>query len=160
TLTGDDSLSRRPMRRVIDPLVAMGARIQSRDGCAPLEIHGAALSAIDWTSPVPSAQVKSAPMLAGLRATGTTTVREPLATRDHTGRAFRTLGLTSHTEGLACRVDGGQHAVAPRATLVVPGDPSSAAVWAATAAALPGSAVRLEGVCLNPHRLGFVAALE
>jgi 3-phosphoshikimate 1-carboxyvinyltransferase len=160
TLTGDESLSRRPMRRVIDPLTAMGAQIGSREGCAPLEIHGASLSAIDWTSPVPSAQVKSALMLAGLRAAGTTVVREPLATRDHTERAFPTFGLTSRTEGLACFVDGGQDAVAPRTTLVVPGDPSSAAVWAAAAAALPGSSVRLDGVCLNPHRLGFVAALE
>lgn len=148
------------MRRVIDPLVAMGARIGSRGGCAPLEIHGAPLSAIDWTSPVPSAQVKSALMLAGLRATGTTAVREPLSTRDHTERAFPTFGLTSRTEGLTCFIEGGQRAIAPEAALVVPGDPSSAAVWAAAAAALPGSRVRLDGVCLNPHRLGFVAALD
>jgi 3-phosphoshikimate 1-carboxyvinyltransferase len=160
TLTGDASLSRRPMRRVIDPLAAMGARIGSREGCAPLEIHGASLSAIDWTSPVPSAQVKSALMLAGLRAAGTTSVREPLATRDHTERAFPTFGLTSRTEGLTCLVQGGQHATAPQAVLVVPGDPSSAAVWAAAAAALPGSTLRLDGVCLNPHRIGFVAALD
>lgn len=160
TLTGDESLSRRPMRRVIDPLVAMGARIGSRGWCAPLEIHGGPLSAIDWTSPVPSAQVKSALMLAGLRATGTTAVREPLATRDHTERAFPTFGLTSRTEGLTCFIEGGQRAIAPEAALVVPGDPSSAAVWAAAAAALPGSRVRLDGVCLNPHRLGFVAALD
>jgi 3-phosphoshikimate 1-carboxyvinyltransferase len=143
-----------------DPLAAMGARIDSRDGCAPLEIHGASLSAIDWTSRVPSAQVKSALMLAGLRAAGTTAVREPLATRDHTERAFPTFGLASRTEGLTCFIDGGQHAIAPQAPLVVPGDPSSAAVWAAAAAALPGSTVQLQGVCLNPHRLGFVAALQ
>jgi 3-phosphoshikimate 1-carboxyvinyltransferase len=160
TLTGDDSLSRRPMRRVIDPLTAMGARIGSHNGCAPLEIHGAPLSAIDWTSPVPSAQIKSALMLAGLRATGTTCIREPLATRDHTERAFPTFGLASRTEGLSCFVDGGQQAVAPAGALEVPGDPSSAAVWAAAAAAMPGSSVRLDGVGLNPHRLGFVAALD
>ncbi len=159
---GDASLSRRPMRRVIDPLTAMGARIASTDGHAPLVIEGGALSPITWNSPVPSAQVKSAILLAGLTADGTTTVIEPLPTRDHTERAFPAFGLQTVTDASrhAVSVTGVQHAVAPATPLRVPGDPSTAAVWAAAAAALPGSAVELSGVCLNPHRLGFVRALE
>ena len=157
---GDASLCRRPMRRVIDPLTAMGARIGSRDGRAPLVIDGGGLSAITWDCPVPSAQVKSAILLAGLRATGRTVVREPLPTRDHTERAFPTFGLEVSAAPLEASVHGGQEAIAPPDPLDVPGDPSSAAAWAAAAAALPGSDVRLEGVCLNPHRLGFVRALE
>lgn len=160
TIVGDASLSRRPMRRVIDPLTAMGARIQSNEGHAPLEIDGADLTAIDWTTPVPSAQIKSAVLLAALHAHGVTTVREPLATRDHTERMFRAYGIELAVDGLSCSITGGQEGVAPAGMLAVPGDPSSAAVWAAAAAALPGSAVRLEGVCLNPHRTGFVRALE
>jgi 3-phosphoshikimate 1-carboxyvinyltransferase len=165
TLVGDASLSKRPMRRVIDPLTAMGARFESQDGRAPLTIHGGSLSGITWKSPVPSAQVKSAIMLAGLSASGTTTVVEPMSTRDHSERAFPAFGLTCRTvpgEGtsVAISVDGGQEAVAPSGLLTVPGDPSSAAVWAAAASAIPGSMVELTGVCLNPGRLGFVRALE
>jgi 3-phosphoshikimate 1-carboxyvinyltransferase len=172
TLEGDPSLSRRPMRRVIDPLTAMGARIDSQDGRAPLVIAGGNLQPITWRSPVASAQVKSAIMLAALVAEGTTVVIEPMATRDHSERAFPTFGLASTTSrdaavtggapgAVAISVTGPQHATAPAAgTLRVPGDPSTAAVWAAAAAALPGSSVELTGVCLNPHRLGFVRALE
>ena len=160
TITGDDSLRRRPMRRVIDPLSAMGARIGSEDGRAPLVIDGGGLQAITWASPVPSAQVKSAIMLAGLAASGTTAVSEPLATRDHTERAFPAFGLETLVEGTTVFVSGGQEATAPARPLAVPGDPSSAAVWAAAAAARPGSSIRIEGVCLNPRRLGFVRALE
>ena len=160
SLVGDESLSRRPMQRIIDPLSAMGARITSANGRSPLVIEGGALQAIDWHVPVASAQVKSAILLAGLGARGTTIVREPLLTRDHTERAFPAFGLRVRTEGTISSVDGGQTPVAPAGTLAVPGDPSSAAVWAAAAAALPGSRVRIEGVLLNPHRLGFLRALE
>jgi 3-phosphoshikimate 1-carboxyvinyltransferase len=165
TVIGDASLSRRPMRRVIEPLSAMGARIDSNDGRAPLTIRGGRLTGITWRSPVASAQVKSAIMLAGLAASGVSTVIEPLATRDHSERAFPAFGLTCTTargEGtsVAVSVPGGQEASAPAGLLTVPGDPSSAAVWAAAAAALPGSSVELTGVCLNPGRLGFVRALE
>jgi 3-phosphoshikimate 1-carboxyvinyltransferase len=159
TLVGDPSLSRRPMGRVIDPLTAMGARIASDQGRPPLAIEGGPLTAITWSPAVASAQVKSAILLAGLRARGITTVREALRTRDHTERAFPVFGLTLHASGASCSVSGGQHAVAPASPLTVPGDPSSAAVWAAAAAALPGSDVRLEGLCLNPLRLGFIRAL-
>jgi 3-phosphoshikimate 1-carboxyvinyltransferase len=159
-LTGDASLSRRPMRRVLDPLAAMGARVSDTAGHAPITIDGGPLTGIHWQSPVASAQVKSAIMLAGLSASGTTAVTEPLRTRDHTERAFPAFGLECEVRGLTVFVRGGQDATAPADTLHVPGDPSSAAVWAAAAAALPGGAVRLEGVCLNPRRLGFVRVLE
>jgi 3-phosphoshikimate 1-carboxyvinyltransferase len=148
------------MRRVIDPLTAMGARIDSADGRAPLTIAGGGLRGIEWRSPVASAQVKSALLFAGLRAEGTTTVHEPAATRDHSERAFPAFGLRVQTGDRMAAVEGGQHATAPAGTLRVGGDPSSAAVWACAAAALPGSRVTLSGVCLNPHRLGFVRALE
>jgi 3-phosphoshikimate 1-carboxyvinyltransferase len=159
TLFGDASLSRRPMKRVIEPLTAMGARIQAEGGRPPLHIEGGSLTAVTWSPPVASAQVKSAILLAGLRATGTTTVQEVMKTRDHTERAFPIFGLAANVSGTSCSVTGGQRAVAPSSLLRVPGDPSSAAVWAAAAAALPGSDVRLEHVCLNPLRLGFVRAL-
>jgi 3-phosphoshikimate 1-carboxyvinyltransferase len=159
TLTGDASLRRRPMRRVIDPLTVMGARIASDDGRAPLQIDGGNLAGTAWVSPVASAQVKSAILLAGLHAHGTTSVREPLATRDHTERAFRAFGLPVSTDGLTVAVTGGHEATAPAEVLRIPGDPSSAAVWAAAAAALPGSEVQIDRVCLNPHRLGFARVL-
>jgi 3-phosphoshikimate 1-carboxyvinyltransferase len=159
TLDGDASLRRRPMRRVIDPLVAMGARIDSDDGRAPLTIHGGTLRGVHWTSPVASAQVKSAVLFAGLSAEGVTTVTEPAATRDHTERVFPTFGLEVERRGTRVEVRGSQQAIAPAEPLVVAGDPSSAAVWACAAAARPGSDVRLEDVCLNPRRLGFVRVL-
>jgi 3-phosphoshikimate 1-carboxyvinyltransferase len=159
TLTGDASLRRRPMRRIIDPLTAMGARIRSLDGRPPLEILGGRLAGIRWTPPVPSAQVKSALLLAGLAATGTTTVCEPAPTRDHTERAFPVFGLDVSRDGLSVSVTGPQRPRSPAVPLAVPGDPSSAAVWAAAAAALPGSSVRLTGVGLNPRRTAFLGVL-
>ncbi len=158
-LTGDDSLSRRPMGRIIDPLTRMGARIESQEGRAPLVIQGGPLRAVTWAPPVASAQIKSAVLLAGLSATGTTVVHEPAATRDHTERAFPLFGLRCDVQGLTVSVAGGQRASAPTGVLTVPGDPSSAAVWAAAAAALPGSSVQFPGVALNPRRLGFLTAL-
>lgn len=159
TLIGDASLQRRPMGRVIAPLTAMGARMTSNDGRAPLTIDGGALHGIAWTPPVPSAQIKSAILLAGLHASGSTVVTEPAATRDHTERALPLFGLSCEVDGLNVRVAGGQRATPARTALRVPGDPSSAAVWAAAATAIPGSLVRLRGIALNPHRLGFVEAL-
>jgi 3-phosphoshikimate 1-carboxyvinyltransferase len=158
-LEGDASLGRRPMGRVIEPLTAMGARITSNDGRPPLDIDGGSLRPIEWRVPIASAQVKSAILLAGLRAAGITTVIEPMATRDHTERALPAFGLSCRVDGLAVSIEGGQRLEAPRDVLAVPGDPSSAAVWAAAAAALPGSSVTLERVGFNPHRLGFLGAL-
>jgi len=160
TLVGDPSLSRRPMRRVLDPLTAMGARVGSDDGHAPIRVEGGHLRAIDWVSPVASAQIKSAIMLAALSATGTTSIAEPHPTRDHTERLFPAFGLSRTVDGLTVKVPGGQEATASAPDIAIPGDPSSAAVWASAAAALPGSAVRIEGICLNPRRLGFVDALR
>ena len=160
-MTGDASLRKRPMRRVIDPLLAMGADITSTDGRAPLRIQGRPLAGIDYTLPIASAQVKSALMLAGLRASNRTAILEPQPTRDHSERAFSLFGLIAHTDGGRIVVSGGQQATAPSMPeLAVPGDPSTAATWAAAAAALPGSTLTLRDVCLNPRRLGFVGALE
>jgi 3-phosphoshikimate 1-carboxyvinyltransferase len=164
TIVGDASLSKRPMRRVVDPLTAMGASVTSDNGRPPLTISGGHLGATSWRCPVASAQIKSSIMLAALAAEGRTTVIEPTLTRDHSERAFPAFGLhsTSRRNGRESivEVDGPQQAAAPALPLHVPGDPSTAAVWAAAAAALPGSRVALTGVCLNPQRLGFIAALE
>jgi len=160
TLIGDASLSRRPMRRVIEPLTLMGARIDSADGRPPLTITGGSLQGIRWRPAVPSAQVKSAVLLAGLSAEGRTELEEAAPTRDHTERAFPAFGLRCDVDGLAVRIEGGQQPHAPTAPLDVPGDASSAAVWAAAAAALPGSTVEILDVGLNPRRLGSIRALE
>src|SRR3954470_17272211 len=158
TIAGDASLSRRPMRRVIDPLTRMGARIDAIDGHAPLTIHGTALRPIDYTPPVPSAQVKSAVILAGLHATGTTSVTEPAQTRDHTERALAAFGFRVDVDGLTVSVAGGQRGSGQR--LTIPGDLSSAAFWMVAAAALPGSEVVIEEVGLNPTRTGLVDVLR
>jgi 3-phosphoshikimate 1-carboxyvinyltransferase len=148
------------MARVVTPLEAMGARIETTDGRAPVTVHGGGLNGIEWAPPVPSAQVKSALMLAGLSAAGTTTVVEPVATRDHSERAFPVFGLHADVRDGRILVAGGQEAQAPSSTLDVPGDPSSAAVWAAAAASFPGSEVRIDRVLLNPRRAGFIEALR
>jgi len=145
---------------VVTPLQAMGARIQSDNGRAPLTIDGTALTGIAWRPEVPSAQIKSALMLAGLSASGQTVVTEPAPTRDHSERAFPVFGLRVETAGESVAVPGGQEALAAGTPLRIPGDPSSAAVWAAAAAGLPGSVVQLDDVLLNPRRLGFVNALR
>jgi 3-phosphoshikimate 1-carboxyvinyltransferase len=158
TMIGDASLSRRPMRRVIEPLEAMGARIDSVDGRPPLTIHGAPLHAIAHRPSTPSAQVKSAVLLAGLHADGMTSVTEPAATRDHTERALAAFGVTVAREGTEIRVRGGQQLAGQ--TLVVPGDFSSAAFWMVGAAALPGSRVELDDVGLNPTRTALLDVLR
>jgi len=160
TLTGDASLRRRPMARIVTPLQAMGARIQTDAGRAPVTIDGTSLTGISWQPEVPSAQIKSALMLAALSASGQTVITETAPTRDHSERAFPVFGLRVNAGGATVTVPGGQEAVAPSRPLAVPGDPSSAAVWAAAAAALPGSVVELTDVLLNPRRLGFVQALR
>jgi 3-phosphoshikimate 1-carboxyvinyltransferase len=159
TLTGDTSLCRRPMRRIITPLERMGAVLDSTEGRPPLTIHGtSALAPIEFTPDVPSAQVKSAVLLAGLHAAGTTTVHEPIGTRDHTERALATFGATVGRRGDAVTIVGGQR-LAGR-TLQVPGDISSAAFWMVAGAALPGSEVIIEGVGLNPTRTAIIDVLR
>ncbi|HET7618839.1 MAG TPA: 3-phosphoshikimate 1-carboxyvinyltransferase [Vicinamibacterales bacterium] len=157
-LTGDASLSRRPMRRVIDPLTRMGARIDAVDGRPPLTITGANLHAITHVPEVPSAQVKSAVLLAGLHASGRTTVDEPAPTRDHTERALEAFGAHVDRAGLAVSVDGGQRLTG--CELTVPGDLSSAVFWLALAAACPGSVLRIDGVGLNPSRTAVLDVLR
>ncbi len=157
-LIGDASLSRRPMKRVIEPITAMGGRIEATDGHAPLRVHGTALHAIAYKPAVPSAQVKSAVILAGLHATGTTSVTEPVQTRDHTERALEAFGFKVTVNGLTVSVDGHQRGRGQE--LPVPGDFSSAAFWLAGAASLPGSSVTIDGVGLNPTRTGLLAVLS
>ena len=157
-LVGDASLSGRPMRRVIEPLSQMGARIEATDGHAPLTIQGAALHAIAYRPDVPSAQVKSAVLLAGLYAEGRTSVREPARTRDHTERALAAFGFDVDASGNTITVAGGRDAAGQ--TLSVPGDFSSAAFWMVAAAALPGSRVEIDEVGLNPTRTGLIDVLR
>ena len=158
-ITGDDSLRRRPMRRIIVPLERMGARISSASDRPPLTIEGSTrLSAIDFEPDVPSAQVKSAVLLAGLHAAGVTRVHEPLATRDHTERALLAFGASVVQAGDLVSIAGGQRLHARE--LVVPGDLSSAAFWMVAASALPGSEVTIEDVGLNPTRAGVLDILR
>lgn len=149
-LIGDDSLSRRPMRRIIEPLERMGARMEAREGHAPLRIHGGRLKAIDYKLPVASAQVKSAVLFAGLFAQGETWVEEPVRTRDHTEIALAAFGARVEIDRLRAGIRGGQalHAI----DAVVPGDLSSAAFFLCAAAIFPGSQLIVENVLLNPRR--------
>ncbi len=159
TLVGDESLSKRPMRRVIEPLSAMGARIDSDDGMAPLRVRGGqALHGIDYALPVASAQIKSALLLAGLYAQGETVVREPHPTRDYTERMLSAFGVEiAFSPGLA-RLRGGQ---ALRATDVsVPADFSSAAFFIVAASLVPGSELLLRRVGMNPRRTGLLHVLR
>jgi 3-phosphoshikimate 1-carboxyvinyltransferase len=157
-LGGDASLSRRPMRRVIEPLTRMGARIDSQDGRPPLTIHGGDLLAITHVPEVPSAQVKSAVLLAGLHAEGRTAVKEPTPTRDHTERALEAFGGRVIRDGDVVAVDGGQRLRA--ITGSVPGDISSALFWLALAGGTPDSDLVIEGVGLNPSRTAVFDVLR
>ena len=167
TLDGDESLRGRPMARIIEPLRAMGATVEGSgsDGARPpLSIRGRTpLQPTDWTTPVPSAQVKSAVLLAGLAARGTTTVRESVATRDHTERMLRARGVdvrsTSTPDGGALVTVDGPATVAPIDQLV-PGDPSAAAFWLVAAAIHPDAELRLRGVGVNPSRRAVIDLLR
>ena len=159
-LIGDDSLSKRPMNRVIKPLSGMGAAIQAEGegGSAPLVIHGGALNGTTYELPVASAQVKSAILLAGLFAEGMTTVIQPVETRDHTERMLDLFNVRTSTDGKAISIMGGQQ-LQP-CDFVVPGDISSAAFWLAAAAVSPGAHLRIQNVGLNPTRSGILDVLE
>jgi 3-phosphoshikimate 1-carboxyvinyltransferase len=158
TLDGDASLRRRPMARVVDPLRTMGAEVTaSPDGTAPLRVRGRrALNAVIWRSPVASAQVKSAILLAALSAEAPTTVVEPLPTRDHTERMLRMCGVEVTSEGTAVTVRPGE--IQPFG-FRVPADISSAAFFLALAAARPGWRMRCPGVSTNPGRTGILTVL-
>jgi 3-phosphoshikimate 1-carboxyvinyltransferase len=157
TLIGDESLSRRPMERIRKPLEAMGAKITLTDGHAPLTIVGGNLKAIDYTTPVPSAQVKSCVMLAGLQTAGTTTVHEALRTRDHSELALRAFGATVERAQNSVSISGPQklHAI----DAAVPGDISSAAFFLCAAALFPGSNLVLDSLGLNPTRASLLDVL-
>ena len=151
TITGDGSLRKRPMRRVAEPLRQMGAEIRGRDGdLAPLEIRGGNLHAIDYALPVPSAQVKSAILLAGLYADGVTAVRESVRTRDHTELALREFGATVETAKDSIRIQPRSKLAARQ--LTVPGDLSGGVFLACAALILPDSSLMLHNVGLNPTR--------
>jgi 3-phosphoshikimate 1-carboxyvinyltransferase len=158
TMVGDASLSKRPMKRVMAPLELMGARIEAADGHAPLTILGAHLHGIAHRPDVPSAQVKSAVLLAGLHADGVTSVTEPAPTRDHTERALQALGGTVRMDGATVSVTREQR-LTGRA-LTVPGDFSSAAFWLVAAACLPGSRIEISDLGLNPSRTALIGVLR
>ena len=159
TLLGDASLARRPMRRVTDPLAAMGARIGTADdGCPPLRIEPVArLSGVDHVLPVASAQVKSALLLAGLQARGETSVLEPRPTRDYTERMLRAFGVALEYSPGHAGIRGGQRLQAT--DIRVPGDFSSAAFAIVAATVVPGSEVLVEGVGIDPRRTGLLRVL-
>ena len=158
---GDESLSRRPMARIIGPLSRMGASISARDGrFPPLEIHGAHLRPIDYLLPVPSAQVKTCVLFAGLYAEGETIVREPVRSRDHTEIALREFGADLRLAAKTIALTGRPTLTAR--DLVVPSDLSSAAFFIVAALLLPGSRLVIRGVGLNPTRstlLDFLAGM-
>jgi 3-phosphoshikimate 1-carboxyvinyltransferase len=157
-MIGDASLSKRPMRRVIEPLQKMGARIESQDGCAPLTIHGARLKAMTYEPPVASAQVKSCVLLAGLFAEGETAVIEPVRTRDHTELALKAFGVEVLRDGNRVSVRGGQKLRAVKA--YVPGDLSSVTFFLCAAAIFPGSNLVIDSVLLNPTRSAVLDVLS
>lgn len=150
-LFGDESLSRRPMARIMAPLEQMGARIEARDGGRPpLKIQGGALKAIHYKPEVASAQVKTCVLFAGLFADGETSVEEPIRTRDHGELALRAFGAQVERSGNTSRIKGGQRLRAIEAH--VPGDLSSAAFFLCAAALFPGSQLTLPGILMNPTR--------
>ena len=157
-LTGDESLSRRPMERVATPLRQMGARVETTDGHAPLEIEGGSLKPIRYELPVASAQVKSAILLAGLYVQGTTTVVEPSPTRDHTELLLRHAGVDVRRRGQEVSVTGVDGLRLDE--IEVPGDFSSAAPLIVAATLLPGSELYLHRVGVNPTRTGLLDVLE
>jgi 3-phosphoshikimate 1-carboxyvinyltransferase len=156
-LSGDDSLRRRPMERVAEPLRRMGATVATTDGKPPVTVKGGALHGIDYQLPVASAQLKSAVLLAGAQARGATTVREPALSRDHTERMLAAFGVPVET-GAVIRVEGAELSLP--ASFRVPGDASSAAFFLCAAAVIPGSDVTAEGMLLNPTRTGFLDVLR
>ena len=158
-LIGDESLSSRPMRRIIEPLELMGAQIEAADGKPPLKLRGAANpKAITYKLPVASAQVKSAILFAGLNASGETSVIETSPTRDHTERLFNGFGVPVKTNDLSITLDGPARFTG--GPITIPGDISSAAFFIAAAMLLPGSDLVIEDVGLNPTRAAFLNVLR
>lgn len=158
TLSGDESLNRRPMERVAKPLREMGARLQTRDGRPPVIVTGSGLHGAAITPEAASAQIKSAVLLAGLAAQGLTTIHEPEATRDHTERMIRSFGGVLRDNGPMLEIEGPQTLTARNVR--IPGDPSSAAPFIVAGLILPDSEVVIEGVLLNPLRVRYLDLLR
>jgi 3-phosphoshikimate 1-carboxyvinyltransferase len=157
TLTGDASLTRRPMERVRRPLALMGAEIRLTDGHAPVIVDGRRLRAIDYTTPIPSAQVKTAVLFAGLQAKGRTTVRESVRTRDHSELALRAFGAELDRDRDSVWIEGGQRLTAIEAN--VPGDLSSAAFFLCATMLFPGSSLVFDALGMNPTRAALLDVL-
>ena len=159
TFVGDSSLSARPMNRILEPLSQMGLKCESHDGKLPITIHKSDLNGIQYESPVASAQIKSAILLAGLGASGKTSVEEPILSRDHTEKMIHGLGVDISIKGLTATVS---NLSSPFSSFQfsIPGDPSTAAFFAASAALVPNSEIVLNRVLANPTRIGFFTALE
>ncbi len=159
-MTGDESIGRRPMRRVTGPLKMMNASIDGRDyaNYTPLCMRGGALQGVHYVSPVASAQVKSAILLAGLYAQGVTRVTEPHKSRDHTERMLETFGVNVETDEVSAAVTGGQQLTGSE--VYVPGDVSSAVFMLAAGALVPGSEITVRNVGMNPTRTGAIDVLK
>jgi 3-phosphoshikimate 1-carboxyvinyltransferase len=158
-ITGDESLSKRPMNRIITPLEKMGAKIEAQPGgTAPLTIHGRDLNPVHYHSPVASAQVKSCVLLAGLHTRGITSVTEPVLSRDHTERMLGAFGVPVTRNGLTVSVEGPARLKGTR--ILVPGDISAAAFFMVAASLVPGSKLLIRNVGLNPTRSGILTVLE
>ena len=158
-ITGDSSLRSRPMKRVIHPLQAMGAEIWCRaGGYAPLAVKGKSLKAIEFTSPIASAQVKSCILLAGLFAEGVTSVTEPEKSRDHSERMLQAFGAKLAIQGNTVSIEGGGKLQGQ--TVIVPGDISSAAFWLVAGSIVPDSELLIKNVGVNPTRTGILEVLQ
>ena len=161
-LSGDKFLRKRPMKRIVDPLREMGAKIEGREkgNFAPLTIVGGELKGINYLSPIASAQVKSCLLLAGLYAKGKTFVKEPYKSRDHTERMMQYLGISIRTKGLEVQLEGEKSRRSFKGkSFYIPGDISAGAFFIGAAVSLPGSRVKLSNVGLNPTRKGFIDVL-
>lgn len=158
TFDGDESIRRRPVDRIASPLAMMGARIESNEGLPPLRVEGSRLTGIDYELPVASAQVKSCVLMAGLLASGETTVREPQPSRDHTERMLAAAGASLRRQGTAITVQPAERLESGDVT--VPGDFSSAAFFIAGALIVPGSEVILREVGINRSRIGLLSILS
>ncbi|MFO8102113.1 MAG: 3-phosphoshikimate 1-carboxyvinyltransferase [Dehalococcoidia bacterium] len=159
TITGDASLRSRPMGRIIEPLILMGASISASENKAPLTITGGNLRGIHYRLPVASAQVKSAILLAALSAEGETMIEEPAASRDHTERMLRAMGADLKSEGLTITLAPSSAPMKPL-DLRVPGDISSAAFWMVAASIHPDASIRISNVGINPTRSGIIEVLQ
>ena len=156
-LTGDESLSKRPMKRIIEPLTLMGAKIESNDYKSPLKIYGTNLQGIDYTSKIASAQVKSSILLAGLFADGETSVTEPYLSRNHTELMLSFMGANIKSDGLKTTV---KKSVLEPKTIEIVGDISSAAFFIVAALIVPNSEIIIKNVGLNPTRTGIIDVVK